>query len=68
MTWEEHVRTGFLPTIIDELVIMTSHEEALREYLQEQTRRGDHDHQNQYYYNRMLSIIEVYRQFLSRAQ
>jgi len=65
MTYAEHVRTGFLPKIIDEYVIMTAHADKIKIYLT--TEEGHYDYDTQHFGGRMNQIIAVYREFLSKA-
>jgi len=68
MTWEKHCRTGYLPKIIDEYMIMVEHEKKLRVYLARMMDEGWDDYENRYYLRQMRQIMSVYEAFLSRAK
>jgi len=68
MTYHEYVRTEYLPKVIDEYVILTAHADKLKVHLRKMAWFGCPDYDSEYYYNKMLGIIAVYRDFLSKAK
>jgi len=68
MKYSEYFRTGYLPRIIEEYMIMDNHEKKLRVYLAHMLADGWDDYENRVYLHQMRQIMAQYKAYLSRAK